>query len=147
MQLAYRKKLLVVACLAALILWSCGLGTASIGFPTPPSGAIKVSQSAADDMERTFRAQLLDNTRRELRLSMTDEQITSFIALKANSVPLYKPQVWFMQGKAFVRGTFTGLCLIRPEALVVASVRVQDKRLIVTVQQVIVARSMCRATG
>ena len=37
------------------------------------------------------------------------------------SLPLEKPQIWFSQGKAYIRGTFTAICLFHPDVLIVAA--------------------------
>jgi hypothetical protein len=116
---------------------SCG-ATLAAESPTPPGGPIKPSSIAADELENNVRNQLYDPGKRDFRLSVSSAQITSYIALRYRSLSLENPQVWFAQDRAFLRGTYTGLCLFHPEVLIVATPTVKDKMIVVDVQQIII---------
>ena len=128
--------------LALLALWAVELvacGTpVTPGAPTPPGGAIKVSNTAADELEKNVRNQILAPSRREFALTITSEQLTSYATLHNTSIPLEKPQIWFAGGRAYVRGTFTALCLWRPDILVVAAPRLAGRRLDANIIQIYV---------
>ncbi len=119
----------------ALSLLACGTGLSGAS-PTPPGGSIKSTAAAADELEKNVRNQIFDPTKQGFRVTVTNQQATSFANLRSTNLPLENPQIWFTQGKAFVRGTFTGLCLFHPEVLIVAAPKVKDKRILVNVQQI-----------
>lgn len=116
---------------------ACGAGLESSS-PTPPGGTVRVTATAAEELERSVRNQIMDASKRDFRLDVTNQQITSIVNLRATTLPLERPQIWFTRGKAYIRGTFTGICLWRPEVLIVASPRVKDRKLQVNVQQIYV---------
>ncbi len=130
----------------ALLLWltllvmmssliACGASLGA-GSPTPPVGSIKVSSLAADELERNVRNQFFDPSKKNVRLVVGNQQITSYLALRSGNPSLENPQVWFTQGKAYLRGTYIGLCLFHPDVLIIAAPQVKDKQLLVNVQQV-----------
>lgn len=127
--------LLVLA--TALSLLACGANLPA-GSQTPPRGHIKPSSVAADEFENNVRNQLFDSSKSDIRLSVTDEQITSYVALRYRNLSLENPQVWFTGGKTYLRGTYTGLCLFHPDVLVVAAPSVKNTKILVNVQQVYV---------
>src|SRR5436190_5822239 len=114
---------------------SCGANLAP-GSPAPPHGTIKPSSVAADEFEKNVRNQLFDPAKTAFRLTVSDEQITSYVALRYRNLTLDNPQVWFAGGKAYLRGTYTGLCLFHPDVLIVAAPAVHDMKIQVNVQQV-----------
>jgi hypothetical protein len=131
-----QRKILLALMLSVLFLLACGGSGAAQ--PTPPGGSVKVSQAAAEELEKNVRNQIFNPTQKDFRLTITNQQITSYINLKSSNLPLDNPQIWFTQGKAFIRGSFTFLCFFHPEVLVVAAPKVKDNRLIVNVQQIYV---------
>ncbi|MEP7200862.1 MAG: hypothetical protein ABI874_13650 [Chloroflexota bacterium] len=131
------RVMMLALTLGALSLLACGTGL-SAASPTPPGGGIKVSSLAADELERNVRNQLFDPTKKDFRISLTNQQATSYSNLRTMSVPLEKPQIWFTQGKAFIRGTFVGICLFHPDVLIVAVPKVKEKMILVNIQQIYV---------
>lgn len=126
-----------------ICLWcaaACGAGIAP-GAPSPPGGAVRVSTAAADELEKNVRNQIMAPSRQEFALTVTSEQVTSFVALRNTSIPLEKPQIWFAGGRAYMRGMFTALCLWHPEILVVAAPRLNAGRLDVNIVQIYVGAS------
>ena len=121
--------------MGAMAILACGTGLAPLS-PTPPGGAVKVSGAAADELEKNVRNQIFNPAKRDFRISITNQQATSYANLRNTSLPLEKPQIWFTQGKAFIRGTFTAICLFHPDVLIIAAPRVKDKQIIVNVQQI-----------
>lgn len=122
--------LLSLACAAAFI--------ATSGFDSPVSGSnqIAVSNAAADQLEENVRNQFFTPGRTDFRLSLSNEQATSFAALRNTALPLENPQIWFASGQVFLRGTFIGVCLFHPEVFIVATPYVQSQRLVIGVQQI-----------
>ena len=127
--------LVLLATLCSLL--SCGANLAA-GSPTPPHGAIKPSSVAADEFEKNVRNQLFDPTKTAFRLVVSDEQITSYVALRYRNLSLDNPQVWFSGGRTYLRGTYTGLCLFHPDVLIVAEPVVQNMKILVNIQQIYV---------
>jgi hypothetical protein len=113
---------------------ACGTGLAAIN-PTPPGGAIKPSIAAADELENDIRNQIFSPARKDFRISITDQQATSYLSLRSTNLPLENPQVWFTQGKIYLRGTLTAICLLHPDVLIVAVPMVKDKQMAVSIQQ------------
>lgn len=131
-----------VAPVCLLVVWVVALAACGTrvtpGAPTPPGGAVKVSNAAADELEKNVRNQILVPGRRDFALTITSEQVTSFATLHNTSIPLEKPQIWFAGGRAYVRGTFTALCLWHPDILVVAAPRLTAGRLDANIIQIYV---------
>lgn len=123
---------LVVSMMGVL---ACGAGL-SASSPTPPGGAIKVNDEAANELEKTVRNQVFDPTKKDFRIPVTNQQATSYISRRNTSLPLENPQIWFTQGKVFIRGTYTGICLFHPDVLIIAAPRVKDKKIQANVQQI-----------
>ena len=128
---------LAILFVAVLALAACGTALTP-GAATPPGGAVKVTNAAADELEKNVRNQILAPSRRDFALTITSEQVTSFATLHNTSIPLDKPQVWFADGRAYVRGTFTALCLWHPDILVVAAPRLKDRRVDANIIQIYV---------
>ena len=116
---------------------ACGTGLA-VSSPTPPGGAISVSAQAADALEKDVRNQIFDPSKNNFRISVTNEQATSYVNLRNTNLPLEKPQVWFSQGKVFLRGTFTAICLYHPDVLIIAEPTVRNRQIVVNVRQIYV---------
>jgi hypothetical protein len=124
---------LVVAGLLASLACSTGLAAAS---PTPPGGPIQVTGASADELEKSVRNQLFDPSKTSFRITVSNQQATSYLNLRTSSIPLEKPQVWFTQGKIFIRGTFTFICLYHPDVLIIAAPGVKDKRIVANIEQI-----------
>jgi len=124
---------IVVIGILASLACSTGLAAAS---PTPPGGAIPATAASADELERNVRNQLFDTSKTTFRISISNQQATSYANLRTSSIPLEKPQVWFTQGKIFIRGTFTLICLYHPDVLLIASPSVKDKQIVANFQQI-----------
>ncbi|MFQ6015966.1 MAG: hypothetical protein ACE5NP_11055 [Anaerolineae bacterium] len=114
-----RAQIVLVMVLMALLVLACGPAEVGAGYPTPPGGSVPVSAEAATLMEEELDKEILQNPGQEFRLRVTNEMATSYLALKMPELPLDRPQVWFSQGKVFTKGTFTALCLVRPQLFAV----------------------------
>lgn len=132
---AHRRKLLVMLVLVAWAVLACDTGLAPLS-PSPPGGTIRAEGAAADELEVNVRNQLFNPARKTFQITITNQQATSYATLRNTSLPLEKPQIWFSQGKAYVRGTFTAICLFHPDVLIVAAPSVKDKQLTVNVLQI-----------
>src|SRR5437870_2572182 len=97
---------------------ACGTGLTAV-HPTPPGGAIKPNPAAAAELENDIRNQIFGSTKKDFRLSITSQQATSYLSLRSTNLPLENLQVWFTQGKMFLRGTLTAVCLLHPDVLFV----------------------------
>jgi hypothetical protein len=124
---------LIVAGIRVSLACSTGLAAAS---PTPPGGAIQVTGASADELEKNVRNQLFDPSKTNVRISVSNQQATSYLNLRTSSIPLEKPQVWFTQGKIFIRGTFTFICLYHPDVLIIAAPGVKDKKIVANIEQI-----------
>ena len=134
----YGFLLLVLAALILALALAWTLGGNHAAQATPSGGSIKITQAAAEELEKNVRNQIFDLNQQAFRLTLTDQQVTSFVNLKNANVPLDHPQIWFAQGKTFMSGSFTLLCLFHPEVLVVAAPQVRDRKVQANVQQIYV---------
>jgi hypothetical protein len=135
MTLGYHRVIQLIVIVGAMGTLACGTGLAAAS-PTPPGGSIKVTTAAADELEKNVRNQVFDPTKQDFRISITNQQATSYVNLRSTSLPLEKPQIWFTQGKLFIRGTFTAICLFHPDVLIIAAPKIKDKQIVVNVQQI-----------
>jgi hypothetical protein len=135
MPMAHNRTLLTMLIVGTVAVLACGTGLAPLS-PTPPGGTVKVSSAAADELEKNVRNQIFDPAKKDFRISITNQQATSYVNVRNTSLALEKPQIWFTQGKVFIRGTFTAICLFHPDVLIVAAPKVKDKQIVVNVQQI-----------
>jgi hypothetical protein len=130
--------LLLVATLLALVSLACGLGKQG-AIPSAPSGPIPVSQGSADRLKENFNREMQEaSTGEEFRLFVTNEEITSLVALTlqdTGSVPLTDPQIWFTAGRVYITGTFSPVWPLKFRSLIVATAVVRDGRVEVEVEQ------------
>jgi hypothetical protein len=107
--------------------------------PSPPGGQIPVSQEAADRLKENFNREMQEaSTGEELRLFITNEELTSLVALTlqdTGSVPLSDPQVWFTAGRIYIAGTFSPVWPFNFRSLIVATAVVHDGQVEVEVER------------
>jgi hypothetical protein len=117
---------------------ACALGNPR-EIPSPPGGEIPASQEAADRLKENFNREMQEaSTGEEFRLFVTDEEITSLVALslqETSSVPLSNPQVWFTAGRVYLTGTFSPFWPFRFPSLIVTTATVQDGQVQVEVER------------
>jgi len=117
---------------------ACAPGNWS-NIPSPPGGRIPVSQEAADRLRENFHREMQEaSTGEEFRLFITNEEITSLVALAlqdTGSVPLTDPQVWFTAGRVYITGTFSPFWPLKFRSLIVATAVVRDGQVVVEVEQ------------
>lgn len=107
--------------------------------PSPPGGQTPVSPEAADRLKENFNREMQEaSTGEEFRLFITDEEITSLVALTlqdTSSVPLSDPQVWFTAGRVHITGTFSPVWPFKFRSLIVATAVVRDGQVEVEVEE------------
>ncbi len=105
----------------------------------PPEGTIPVSQVAAERLRANFNQAIQEaGTNNEAQLRVTNEEITSLIALElANTgqIPLSNPQVWFTSGRIYVTGGVKPAGPVEFNSIIVATVIVDNGQLVVEVQE------------
>jgi hypothetical protein len=138
---AHRRRflLLLVALLTTAASLACALGDNRGDIPSPPEGHISVSQEAADRLKENFNREMQEaSTGEEFRLFITNEEITSLVALTlqdTGSVPLSNPQVWFTAGRIYITGTFSPFWPFSFRSLIVATAVVRDGQTEVEVER------------
>lgn len=107
--------------------------------PSPPSERIPVSQEAADRLKENFNREMQEaSTGEEFRLFVTNEEITSLVALSlqdTGGVPLADPQVWFTAGHVYITGSFSPFWPFRFRSLIVATPVIHDGQIEVKVER------------
>jgi hypothetical protein len=135
MPMSRNRTLLTMVAMGAAAVLACGTGLAPLS-PTPPGGVVKITSAAADELEKNVRNQIFDPAKKDFRITISNQQATSYVNVRNTSLPLEKPQIWFTQGKVFIRGAFTAICLFHPDVLIVAAPKVKDKQIIVNIQEI-----------
>ncbi len=106
---------------------------------SPSGGRIAVSQEAADRLKENFNREMqAASTGEEFRLFVSDEEITSLVALglqNTGSIPLADPQVWFTAGHVYITGTFSPFWPLQFRSLVVATPVIHDGQIVVNVER------------
>ncbi len=131
------KKIAVLVVLILAVL-ACGPSNnaAEIG---PPEGIIPVSHEAAERLKTNFNQAIQEaGTSNEAQLRVTNEEITSLIALElANTgqIPLSNPQIWFTSGRIYVTGGVKPAGPIEFNSIIVATAIVDNGQLVVEVQE------------
>lgn len=137
----YRRAWLFLTTLAIIVAnLACSLGPTDAGdIPSPPGGQIPVSQAAADRLKENFQREMQEaSTGDEFRLFVTNEEITSLVALtlqESTGIPLTEPQIWFTAGRVFMTGTFSPFWPFSFRSLIVATVLVDAGRIVVQVER------------
>jgi hypothetical protein len=128
----------VVGLLIILASLACATGNPG-DIPSPPGGQIPVSQEASDRLKENFNREMQEaSTGEEFRLFITNEEITSLVALSlkdTSSVPLSDPQVWFTAGRIYITGTFSPFWPFKFQSLIVATAVVRDGQVEVEVEK------------
>lgn len=128
--------LMVTTCLVAA-LSGCGSND-SKKIPDPPGGKIPISQEAADRLRENFNQAMQEATTNEFRLQVTNEEITSLLALslqESGEVPFTDPQVWFTSGRIYITGDVEALGPAKVHSLIVATAVVKDDKVVVQVEE------------
>ncbi len=124
--------------IAVLMALSCGpCGLLSGASPTPPH-RIAVSTEAAGQLEARIQENLSSPTGQPFILRLSDAELTSLLTTelaKTPDAPVKNPLVWFTKGKLYGTGTLINVLPIEANFSLVASVEVQDDKLIVKIDQ------------
>ncbi len=131
-----RRALILTLMVFALLLACspCRSGESAI-----PGGPVQVSPEAADRLEAKLREALQNNPSGQFILHLTDEEVTSYAALKlgeAEEAPITDPQIRFTKGKVYMTGNVVGVLPFRVRATVVASAEIVDEQLQVKLDKV-----------
>ena len=123
MNLSLRTRMLGSALVAlSLAGLACGSGI-GIGAPTAPASPIPVSTEAAGELEDAWQTALENaGPNGEVTVVMTEEQVTSFVALKLAEepdVPLENIQIFLRDGKMTLTGDAKIGAITAPAALVI----------------------------
>ncbi|MCS7261315.1 MAG: hypothetical protein NZ765_11120 [Anaerolineae bacterium] len=129
--------LILTLCVWLALSMACSLGGGDI--PTPPGGRIPVSPEAAERLRQNFARALQEaSTGGEFRLFVTNEEITSLVALtlqESGQMPLRDPQIWFTAGRVYMTGTFSPFWPVRFESVIVVAALVQGGQIVVQIER------------
>lgn len=110
-----------LAVLAALGLAALACGPSlGLGAPTPPASPIPVSSEAAGQLEGVWGTAIANAKDNQVTVVMTEEQLTSYAALKLTStpnMPITEPQIYLRNGKIYLFGKVKTNNLTLPAAL------------------------------
>jgi hypothetical protein len=129
-RLAFSLSLLV-----ALTIVAC----TAAGSATLPGGPVEVSPEAAQRVEAKLVEALTLNPNDQFILRFTDEEVTSYLALKLEEItepPITDPQIRFTKGKIYVAGKLTNVGPVQVRAMIVAAPRVIDDQLVMNIESV-----------
>ena len=130
--------LLIILCICLLPGLACSLSGGG-EIPTPPGGRIAVSSEAAERLRQNFSRALQEaSTGGEFRLFVTNEEITSLVALtlqETSGMPLRDPQIWFTAGRVYMTGSFSPFWPLHFDSLIVATAVVQGGQVVVQIER------------
>ncbi len=130
-----KYRLITLGALASLLLaaLACG-GPLAVGGPTPEYDPIPVSTESAESLTDKFES--LNASTGEVTVSITESELTSFIAEKLATQPdstLSNPQVYLRDGKIKMYATVT-TSSFTANALIVLNAAVVDDQLTATIE-------------
>jgi len=121
--------------LVALTIVACTVA----GSATLPGGPVQVSPEAAQRVEAKLVEALTLNPNDQFILRFTDEEVTSYLALKLEETaepPITDPQVRLTKGKIYIAGKLTNIGPVQVKAMIVAAPRIMDDQLVIDVENV-----------
>lgn len=96
-----------------------------------PGGPVQVSEEATLRLEKKVAEALQQGPSSQFNLKITDEELTSWLALRAATEPetmIADPQVRFTKGKIFAAVTLVGVLPFRIRVTLVSSIRIVKDR-------------------
>ena len=130
-----RRLAFSLSLLVALTIVAC----TAAGSATLPGGPVEVSPEAAQRVEAKLVEALTLNPSDQFILRFTDEEVTSYLALKLEETtepPITDPQIRFTKGKIYVAGKLTNVGPIQVRAMIVAAPRIMDDQLVIDIENV-----------
>jgi len=121
--------------LVALTIIACTAADSA----TLPGGPVEISPEAAQRVETKLVEALTLNPNDQFILRFTDEEVTSYLALKLEETtepPITNPQIRFTKGKMYVAGELTNIGPMQVRAMIIAAPRVIDDQLEVDIESV-----------
>ncbi len=121
--------------LVALTILACTAADSA----TLPGGPVGISPEAAQRVEAKLVEALTLNPNDQFILRFTDEEVTSYLALKLEETtepPITNPQIRFTKGKMYVAGELTNISPIQLRAMIIAIPRVTDDQLAIDIESV-----------
>jgi hypothetical protein len=122
--------------LVALTILACTAADSA----TLPGGPVEVSPEAARRVEAKLAEALTLNPSNQFILRFTDEEVTSYLALKLEETaetPITDPQIRFTKGRIYVSGKLSSnVSLMQVKAMIVAAPRVTDDQLVIDIESV-----------
>jgi hypothetical protein len=106
--------------------------------PELPGGPVPVSEEAARRLDDKIKVAFQDGPGSQFTLSTTDEEVTSWVALRAAPQPdshIENPQIRFTQGKAFAAVTVTGILPFNLRVNMVSSASIVGDRVQLKVEK------------
>jgi hypothetical protein len=93
---------------------------------------------AANRLEARLKESLEQSSQGEIILRFTNEEITSYVALKLQQKDqafFSNPQIWFTSGKIFMTGVVKGVVPFSPPAFIVATAVARNQRVEFTIEK------------
>lgn len=118
----------------ALTIVACTMADSA----TLPGGTVEISHQAAQRVDAKLVEALTLNPNDQFILRFTDEEVTSYLALKLEETadsPITDPQVRFTKGKIYVSGELTNVAM-QVKAMIVAIPRIMDDQLVIDIESV-----------
>ncbi len=107
-----------------------------------PDRDVPITEEAAQRFENKI-ARLQDTTNGDVKITFTEEEITSYINLRLlqDDLPVQKPIIWFSEGKVYLKGHIEGDGLpVSGDTVLVVALTVHDGVLQVRVEKAIIGR-------
>jgi hypothetical protein len=128
-----RRLALSLSLLVALTIIACATADST----TLPGGPVEVSTEAAQRVETKLVEALTLNPNDQFILRFTDEEVTSYLALKLEETaepPITDPQIRFTKGKIYIAGKLTNVGPMQVTAVIVAVPRITADQLVIDIE-------------
>lgn len=119
--------------LVALTIIACTAADSA----TLPGGPVQISSEAAQRVEAKLVEALTLNPNHHFILRFTDEEVTSYLALKLEETtepPITDPQIRFTKGKIYVAGKLGNLGLVQVRGMIVATPHIIDDQMVIDIE-------------
>lgn len=128
------RALYLVPILLSLAALACSLGKT----PSPPASPIPVSTEAAGELEDLWKSAIENAENGQVTVVMTEEQVTSYVALKLAEepdAPFQDVQVFLRDGKMTLQGNATIRGLTAPAQVVLSVSTTSEGRLQIDIDE------------
>lgn len=128
-----------------VILWALAIAMVIVpilacrpGGPSPeatPWKPIRISPEDAEQLESKIREQILENPQSRFRLEITQEEITSYMALNVQDYPIVRPEIRFAPRLVYISAILIGIGPLQAKVFAASSAEVSEGRVTLDIKE------------